>query len=180
MEFTEVIKGRRSIRKYEDKPIDEAVLREIAEMAAYAPSWKNVQPTSYIAITDSETKAKIAESCGRAYEFNGKTTDRAAAVIAVVTQKGISGFEKDGSFSTSKEDRWEVFDAGIATQTFCLSAYEKGVGTCIIGIFNEDEIKEILGLSDDYGIAAIIAAGYPEKEPAMPPRKSVDELIKIV
>ena len=180
MEFTEVIKGRRSIRKYQEKPIDENVLKEIAALAAYAPSWKNVQPTSYIAVTDAGTKAKIAESCGRAYEFNGKTTGRAAAVVAVVTKKGISGFEKDGSFSTSKEDRWEVFDAGIAAQTFCLAAYEKGVGTCIIGIFDEAEIKDILGLSDEYGIAALIAAGYPEKEPAMPPRKEVDELIKIV
>ncbi len=54
----------------------------------------------------------------------------------------MSGYEHDGTFSTPQNDRWEVFDAGIATQTFCLAAHAKGVGSVILGIFDEEKIHQ--------------------------------------
>ncbi len=180
MNLDDAIKGRRSIRKYEEKAIEKEKLEKIVALASYAPSWKNTQVTSYIAVQDETVKARLANECTHGFEYNTKTMSRAAAVVVVVTRHNVSGYEKDGSYSTDKEDRWETFDAGIATQTFCLAAYEEGIGTCVLGIFDEDKVKDVLGLGEDVGVAALIAAGYPEKEPAMPPRKGTDELLKIV
>ena len=93
---------------------------------------------------------------------------------------GRSGFERDGSYTTSKEDRWEVFDAGLATQTFCLAAHDKGVGTVILGIFDEVKVAEIIGVEEGQKVAALVAVGYADEEPAVPKRKSVEELVKFV
>ena len=93
---------------------------------------------------------------------------------------GRSGFERDGSYTTSKEDRWEMFDAGIATQTFCLAAHEKGVGSVIMGIFDEDKVAELISLEEGRKVAALIAVGYPDEEPALPKRKEVEELVRFL
>lgn len=91
--------------------------------------------------------------------------------------KGRCGYEKDGSFSTPKEERWEMFDAGIASQTFCLAAHEKGIGSVIIGIFDESKVEEVVSIPEGQQLAAIIAVGYPEVIPDAPKRKTVEELV---
>ena len=92
--------------------------------------------------------------------------------------EGISGYEKDGSYSTPKGDRWEMFDAGIAAQTFCLSAHLNGVATVIMGIFDEAKIKEVCKLPEHETVVAMIGAGYPdEAAKAAPLRKEVSELL---
>lgn len=93
---------------------------------------------------------------------------------------GRSGFERDGSYTTSKEDRWEVFDTGLATQTFCLAAHDKGVGSVILGIFDESKVAEILGIDEGQRVAALVAVGYADEAPDAPKRKSVDDLVKFV
>ncbi|MCR4842326.1 MAG: nitroreductase family protein [Eubacterium sp.] len=180
MDFKEAVESRRSIRKYTDQKVEREKIEEIVRLASFSPSWKNVQATSFVVVEDEEIKSNIAADCVLGFEYNTKTMNRAAALAIVTVKHGLSGFEKDGSFSTSKEDRWEVFDAGIATQTFCLAAHEQGIGTCVLGIFDEAKVREVLGLSDDTVVAAIVTLGYAEKAPAMPPRKSVDELLTIV
>jgi len=98
----------------------------------------------------------------------------------IVTKKdGICGYEKSGEFSTSKGSEWEMFDAGIATQTFCLAAHDKGVGTVILGIFDDAKVGEIVGIPDGQTVAAVVAMGYPAFAPEMPPRKSVDDLLTV-
>ena len=72
-----------------------------------------------------------------------------------------------------------MFDAGIATQTFCLAAHDKGVGTVILGIFDDAKVGEIVGIPDGQTVAAVVAMGYPAFAPEemLPPRKSVDDLL---
>ena len=65
-------------------------------------------------------------------------------LIAVTFKKGRCGFERDGSYSTKKEDRWQMFDVGVASQTLCLAAHEAGLGTVIMGIWDEDGITDLL------------------------------------
>ena len=91
---------------------------------------------------------------------------------------GRSGYERDGSFTTSKEDRWEVFDAGIATQTFCLAAHEKGIGSVIMGIFDENKVGELIDIEEGRKVAALVAVGYPAETPEAPKRKPVEELVR--
>ena len=95
--------------------------------------------------------------------------------------EGRSGFEKDGSFSTPKEDRWQTFDAGIAAQTFCLAAYEKGIGSVILGYFDDAEIKKVIPIPEGQQVGAIIPIGFlPEGEVAAPPRKDVSALLTFI
>jgi nitroreductase len=179
MDFKEVVEKRRSVRKYSDQPIAKETLEEIVRLSSCSPSWKNTQCVSYIIVENPELKEQIAKECVCGFEFNTKTISRAKALAVLTIKKGLSGCEEDGSFSTTKGDSWEMFDAGVAAQTFCLAAKAEGVGTVILGIIDEAKTAEILGLAEDEAVAAFIAMGYPEKEGKMPPRKAVTELLSI-
>lgn len=176
MTAKECIKGRRSIRRFKDQPIDHALLSEIIETASYAPSWKHTQITRYIAVS-GELKDKIAAQCTSAYPKNGEIIAQAPMLIVVTYIKGRSGFERDGSYSTAKEGSWQMFDAGVASQTFCLAAYEQGIGSVIMGIFDEAEAASLLELPEEREIVALIPIGYPDEEPVAPRRKPVEDLL---
>lgn len=178
MNTIECIKCRRSIRKYKSDPIDHSTIDSIVSAASFSPSWKNTQITRYIAIEDSSILGKITDQFTN--EHNRDIIRQAPLLIAVTFLKGRSGFERDGSFSTNKGDRWQMFDAGIACQTFCLAAKEHGLGTVIMGIFDEAVISDILKLPEDQELAALIAAGYPDCEPKAPKRRDVTELLQYI
>lgn len=180
MEALQCIETRRSIRKFKQSPVSHEVMEAIVKAASFAPSWKNTQVTRYVVVENPEIKAKIANEAVMGFSFNTGTIENAAALVVVTMVHGRSGFEKDGSFSTSKEDRWEVFDAGIATQTFCLAAHDKGVGSVIMGIFDEEKVAELIQLEEGRKVAALISVGYPDEEPAVPKRKEVEELVRFV
>lgn len=177
MEALDLIKSRRSVRKFTEEPISHEVMEEIIETARFAPSWKNTQIARYHVIEKEELKKKIAEDCVLGFEFNTKTLSRSTAIVVVSYITKRCGYERDGSFSTSKEDRWEMFDAGIATQTFCLAAHEKGIGTCVMGIFDEDAIAKVIGLPETQKVGCVIAMGYPAFAPDAPARKEVADLV---
>lgn len=180
MTVKECILGRRSIRKFSDKAVDDAVLREIVEEASYAPSWKHTQITRYIAIKDPVLKDKIADEATTIWRGNGDIIRQAPVLTAVTVIKGRSGYERDGSFSTIREDRWQFYDAGVASQTYCLAAYEHGLGTVILGLFDIDTLSGLIELPEDRELIALIPTGYPAEEPVAPKRKSVDDLLTIL
>jgi len=176
MDAIKCLRERRSVRSFTDKPVDAELIKSIVETASYAPSWKHTQITRYIAVT-GELKDKIGKGCYSAYPHNGEIACNAPVLMAVCVKEGRSGFERDGSFSTDKGDRWQNFDAGVATQTFCLAAHEAGLGTVIQGIFDEAEASVLLGLPDDMQLMCLIPMGYPAEEPSCPKRKAVDDLL---
>ena len=73
-----------------------------------------------------------------------------------------------------------MYDAGIATQTFCLAAHDKGVGSVILGIFDEAKVAEAINLDEKQKVAALVAVGYADEQPDAPKRKTVEELVKFV
>ncbi len=176
MNTVECIKNRRSIRRYKPDPVDHSVIESIVSAASFSPSWKNTQITRYIAVEDSSLLGTIADDYTPAY--NSDIIRQAPVLIAVTFRKGRCGFERDGSYSTKKEDRWQMFDAGVSCQTFCLAAKEYGLGTVIMGIFDEDGIAGLLQLPQDQELAALIALGYPDIDPSAPKRKTVEELLQ--
>ncbi len=176
MTANECIRGRRSIRQFKDTPVSREVLESIVETASYAPSWKHTQITRYIAV-EGALKDLIAKECTSAYAKNGEIINNAPLLIAVTFIKNRSGFERDGSFSTPKEGGWQMFDAGIATEAFCLAAYEQGLGTVILGIFDEAKAASLLDIPEDRELVALIPMGYPAEEPVAPRRKPVEELL---
>lgn len=180
MEALKCIETRRSVRKFKSEKISHDTLEAIVAAATYAPSWKNTQVTRYVVVEDEVLKNKIAEEAVLGFEYNTGTIKRAAALVVVSMIHGRSGFERDGSYTTSKEDRWETFDAGIATQTFCLAAHDMGVGSVIMGIFDEAKVAELISLDEGQKVAALLAIGYPDEEPQAPARKSVADLVKFM
>lgn len=176
MTAKDCIKGRRSIRKFEDKPIPREVLAQVVETASYAPSWKNTQITRYIAV-EGDLKNKIAADCTTAYPRNGEHIANAPMLIAITVLKNRCGYERDGSFTTPRKDTWQMFDAGIATQSFCLAAHEAGLGTVILGIFDEAKAAKYLELPEDRELIALVPIGYPAEAPVAPGRKSVEDLL---
>lgn len=180
MEALQCIETRRSVRKFKEEAVSHEVMEAIVKEASFAPSWKNSQVVRYVVVENQEIKSKIANDAVLGFTYNTGTIENAAALVVVTMIHGRSGFEKDGSYTTSKEDRWEMFDAGIATQTFCLAAHEKGVGSVVMGIFDEAQIAELISLEEGRKVAALIAVGYPDEEPAMPRRKEVAELVRFV
>lgn len=175
MNTNECIRTRRSIRKFKSDPIDHSLIESLVSDASYSPSWKNTQITRYIAIEDSSILDKIISDYTP--DFNSNIIRQAPMVIAVTFVKGRCGYERDGSFSTKKEDRWQMFDVGVACQTFCLAAHEAGLGTVIMGIWDENGITKLLNVPENQELAALIAIGYPDVDPAAPKRKSVEELL---
>lgn len=180
METIQCIKERRSIRSYQGKKIPHQVIDEIVEAAAYAPSWKNTQVTRYLVTEDRKKMDAIADGCVLGFAYNIDTIRKAAALVIVTMIEGRSGMEKDGTATTSKGAEWGVFDTGIATQTFCLAAHDKGVGTVIMGVFDESKVSEVISIPQGQRVAALIAMGYPDEEPKAPRRKSVEELVTYI
>lgn len=178
MNFIDCVEGRRSIRKYRSQSIEKEIIEKIVKTASFSPSWKNSQVVRYILIDNKETMDYIAENCLLGFVQNSIIIKNAPALVLVMVIAGRSGYERDGSFSTGKEDRWEVFDAGIATQTFCLAAYNEGLGTVIMGYFDDKKVAEVVTFPEGQKLAAMIAIGYPGESPEMPKRKPIEELLR--
>lgn len=175
MTAKECITGRRSIRQYSDKPVSHELLAQIVETASFAPSWKHTQIVRYIAV-EGEMKHKLSKLTS-AYPNNGTIMENAPMVIAVTVIKGRCGFERDGSYTTGRGDTWQMFDAGVASEAFCLAAYEQGLGTVIMGIFDQKEASDLLEIPEDRELIALIPIGYPAEAPIAPRRKPVEELL---
>ena len=180
MEALECIKTRRSVRKFTEQTVDRALLEQIVAAAAYAPSWKNTQIARYTVVTDPAKKQRLADECMMDFAFNQKTSSHAPALVVVTAITGRSGYERDGSFSTSQGTHWQSFDAGVAAQTFCLAANALGLGTVIMGIFDEAKVRAVLDLPAEQMVSAIIAIGHPAEQPVCPKRKDVDTLLQFV
>ncbi len=176
MTAKECILGRRSIRKFKADPVSHDLLQQIVETASYAPSWKNTQITRYIAV-EGALKEKIAKEGTSIWPGNGTIISSAPVLIAVTVIKNRSGYERDGSYSTPRGDGWQMYDAGIASQTFCLAAHEQGLGTVILGLFDQAVVEKLLALPEGRELVALIPIGYPDEEPGAPKRKTVGELL---
>ena len=179
MEALECIKTRRSVRKFTDQPVTREELEQVVAAAAYAPSWKNTQVARYIVVTDKEKKQRLADDCMMDFAFNQKTASGAPAMVVLTMITGRSGYERAGSFSTSQGTHWQSFDAGVAAQTFCLAAHALGLGTVIMGVFDEDKVKQVVTIPEGQKVAALIAIGHPAEEPMCPKRKDVETLLTL-
>ena len=178
MELTTAVKERRSVRKYEERTVPHEVIEEIIEAARYSPSWKNSQIVRYVLVENHELKDKLATGdYSYGFKYNAAALTNAPQVMILAYKRNRSGFDKDGSFSTPKGEFWEAFDCGLAAQTFCLLAHERGIGTVIQGYFDDAKLAELLGLPEDMSVGAVIPMGYRGEENIAPKRKEVEELI---
>ena len=170
-ELTEAIKGRRSIRKYEEKDVPEDILNQILESVKWAPSWANTQCWEVIVVKDADTKEKLQ---GTLVKNPATKAMVQAPVVLVLCGKLESSGYYNGAVTTKFGD-WFMFDLGIATQNICLAAYDLGLGTVIVGLFDHNKAKEILGVPEGYDLVAMVPMGYPAKNPEAPKRREISE-----
>ena len=180
MDIKDAIKTRRSIRSFTDEKVSRETIEKIVDLARMAPSWKNSQTARYVIVEDAAVKDKIAEEAVLGFEHNTEIIKGAPALLVLASVAKRSGYERDGSFTTSKGQGWEMFDAGIAAQTFCLAAHEEGVGSVILGIFDDAKVAEIIGLPENQNVSALIPIGYSDKDVPSVPRKEVSDLLSFV
>lgn len=171
-ELMEAIKGRRSIRKYEDKAIPDDLLQQVLEAVQWAPSWANTQCWEVIVVKDAATKQQLQEIISKGNPATKAIVD-APAVLAVCGKLKSSGFYKDQV--TTKFGDWFLFDLGIATQNLCLAAHDVGLGTVIVGLFDHDKAAKILAVPEGYELVVLIPLGYPAKVSSPPKRREISE-----
>ncbi len=181
MTAVEGILGRRSIRKYKDEKVSHELIKEIVDIARFAPSWANLQVAKYTIVDSPDLIAKISEGGVNGFSYNMNTLKNAKGVAVLSYTKGKSGLlEGKAADSTdpAKKGFWEAFDSGIACQTFCLAAHAKGVGTCIFGVINSDVIAKIVNLPDEETVAALIVYGFADEQPEARPRHAVEDVVR--
>ena len=177
MDAKTCILTRRSHRQYQPKPVSHDLIEEVISLAADAPSWKNAQSSRYIAIEDPAVKQEIVDRFCLPGTNNPSIIASCPVLIAQTFLTGRSGFNRDGTYNTDREDGWQYYDCGIAAQTLCLAAHDLGLGTVIMGVFDRKGLEEYLRLPEGQELMALIALGWPADEPAAPKRKDVETLL---
>lgn len=161
MNFPELILQRQSVRSYSDLPVEKEKLDTCINSARLAPSACNSQPWKFIVVDEPQLKEKIAkETFSTLVSFN-KFALEAPAIIAIVMEKPTAISQIGGRI---KNKDYSLIDLGIAAEHFCLQAAELGLGTCMLGWFNEKNIKKLLGVPDKRQIGLIITVGYPKTQ----------------
>ncbi len=167
-DLMEIIKGRRSIRNYQEKDVPEDHLNKILESIRWAPSWANTQCWEVIVVKDPAKKERLQEALG-------KTNPAATAVVQAPVLLVLCGKLKTSGYYkgevTTKFGDWFMFDLGIAVQNLCLTAYNLGMGTVITGMFDHEKAGEILGVPEGYELVTIVPLGFPEKDSPAPKRR---------
>ncbi|MFO7570265.1 MAG: nitroreductase family protein [Smithellaceae bacterium] len=175
MELHEAIRKRRSIRRFTEQAVTDEELGRIFEAVRFTPSWANTQAWEFVVVRDRELIQKVTATYS---EKNPATKGSlaASALIVVCAKTGLSGCY-DGKQST-KHDNWYMFDLGLATQTLCLTAFEMGLGTVVVGLMDHDACKKLIGLPEDCEVAAVIPIGHPAVEPKEgPARRPIAEMV---
>ncbi len=175
-ELMDVIRDRRSIRRYQDKEIPEDSLKKISEAVRWAPSWNNTQCWEIVFVKDRAKKMKVQALVPDVNPAK-KAILEAPVTIVLCGKVKVSGFYMGQA--TTKHGDWFMFDLGLAAQNLCLAAHDEGLGTVIVGLFDHDRMKEVLGIGEGYEVLALIPLGYPAKTSAAPKRREIEGFMHI-
>ena len=173
MAFLDLARTRQSDRAFTDQAVRREDLLTCVEAAQLAPSACNSQPWKFVIIDD----AALAKQVGALIANNplgiNKFAETAPVLVAVVEEEAkLMAKAKD----QVESQRWAKFDLGSATEHFCLQAAELGLGTCIMGAFDADAVKAVLGLPEERNIFIMLAVGYPAGTTRTKMRKNVEDI----
>jgi nitroreductase len=160
LEFMDLVKKRRSIRKYRLDKVPKAEIELILEAARLAPSWANRQCWRYIVVTDEATRKRITMT-----EWAAK-----APVVIVACGDPLKAGNRDGK-------PYYMLDVGISMEHLILAAAERGLGTCWLGgQFDEKTVREALDIPESYRVVAMTPLGYPDESPPAKDRRPMSEM----
>lgn len=172
--FLELVTKRYSVRHYKDTPVPQEMIERCIEASRLAPSACNSQPWKFVVVNDIAIKDKLAHAAFEGLvDLNHFAYQAPVLVLIVSERQNFSA--KIGSLL--KRKNFSLMDIGIAAEHFCLQATEEGLGTCMLGWFNEKKVKKMLSIPMFRRVELIISVGFsadhhiPKKH-----RKSVDEM----
>ncbi len=163
MDVMRAILERRSIRRYQDRPIEESVLAKVLEAGRLAPSARNEQDWRFIVVKDAGLRAKMVDAC------LGQSFIQDAPVHLVVCANNVRDMACGQPART--------VDCCIALSFMMLEAVECGLGTCWLGSFDNQAVKSLLHIPDDYQVVAVTPLGYPDEQVEARPRKALDQVV---
>ena len=170
MNLSELIQKRQSDRKYESRPVSREMVMKCLEAARLAPSACNSQPWKFVVVDDVALLPQMGAAAA-GMGMNGFARE-VPVIVAVVLEK-MNLTARVGSVIKDKE--YSLLDVGIAVEHFCLQAAELGLGTCIMGWFDEKKVKKLLGIKGKR-VPLLISLGYPAGETRKKARKSLEEM----
>jgi len=159
MSLIDVILNRRSIRRYEKRDVPEEALAQIIEAGRQAPSAANMQPIRFIILKDHEIKKKLSTNL-----FNRFIKNTPVVIVGCANVKALL------------TGKWAVVDTTIAMQNMVIAAWTLGVGSCWIGAFNEEKVKEMLRIPAKWKVVALMTLGYPAETPKQSKKKSFEKM----
>ena len=174
MTLGELIKTRRSVRKYTHDPVTPEQLQRVLEAIQWAPSWVNFQPWEVVVVDDPAIREQLRE-CVPQTNPGRNSLVQAPYVLAVCGRLGESGHYQGAP--TTVYGEWVMFDLGIATQNACLAAWEQGLGTLHLGLLDHDAAARVLGLPEKTKLYELIPLGVPAKVGKAPPRKALSAFV---
>ena len=184
MEILEVMKTRRSIRRYKATPVEDKTIELVLEAARWAPSWKNSQCWRFIVVRDSKLKEQLAQTLG--IKVSGEPTSKpnpatdavrnAQVIIVACAELGETGYY-EGELATDKGEYWYMYDTALAMQNLVLAAHALGLGTVHVGLFDAKKVARILGVPSGFEVVAMTPLGYPEQQPPPRPRRELSQTV---
>jgi len=157
MSLKKLILSRQSVRRYAETPVEPEKLNQCLEATRLAPSASNSQPWKFIVVDQEHLRSGVANATFSDIKLINKFTVQAPVIIVIVMEKAKL-LTRLAMMVKKKE--WPLIDIGIAAEHFCLQAAELGLGTCMIGWFEEDKIKKLLQIPSDKSIGLLITLGY--------------------
>jgi len=167
MNFKDALTGRRSVRRYADRPVGRDLIASLIEAAETAPSAGNLRAREYYVVLRPELKHALAAAA-----FSQEQVAAAPVVIVVCADPSRSGRrygDRGGLYS--------IQDAASATTCLLLAAFDSGLASCWTGAFDESMVREILSLPRRLVPTAIVPVGWPDERPAPPPGRDMTEAV---
>lgn len=178
MKFLELVQNRKSVRSYLDSPVETEKISRCLEAARLAPSACNSQPWEFIVVTRPEQVARMASFSKEPLSGLNKWVDQAPVFIAVAAKKP----NLTSQIGAAIHDRpYWLMDVGMAAEHFCLQAVEEGLGTCMLGWFDEKKVKALLDIPRKDRVVLLITLGYPQNSEARAKsRKPMEDVSRFV
>ncbi len=172
--FQRLVRTRRSVRRFLERPVERDKLLTCVEAARLAPSAENVEPWRFVILDDPELKQRFAEAAFSGIYRPTRWAAKAPVLVAILARPDIFANRIGKQIQGTN---YYLIDIGIAGEHFVLQAHELGLGTCWIGWFHEKKARKTLGLSRKYKVVSLLAVGYPEpREPKPKKRRALEEI----
>ncbi len=165
MALLDLLKHRKSVRNFLDKPVEREKIMMCLEAARVAPSACNSQPWRFVVVDDKELKNKLCDAAFGGIYSVMSFCKTAPVIVVVISEKAKFLARIGGMFRGTK---YYLIDIGIACEHFVLQAEDLGLGTCWIGWFNEEAVKSILNIPQHKKVDVLIALGYYDREKLVP------------